>query len=314
MPLISEKTRIILKVFTPQRRKSDPRHALAEADRDLSGKTIVFTGGTDGIGRVAVTQLHEMGAHLVILGRSSQKGKALLDELSANGGSGTASFEACDLASLKSVKECAERILAAHVRIDVLVNCAGINAMSEALSEDGFGMNWSVNYLAPVLLTRLLLDRVRASAPARIINLTTDTAYLDVLDVEAMEASPDLGFVESYAASKLSFEMFSYDLAQELKGSGVTVNLQHPGYIRSNLLRNLSGAERVMQLVMRVMASPTEVGAQRIVRQVASSKLEDVTGVLIAEDDLKPHHAEIADAAKRERVRQLTDKLLGPWL
>lgn len=196
----------------------------------------------------------------------------------------------------------------------MLVNCAGVNAMTRTPTGDGFAMNWSVNYLAPVLLTRLLLDRLRASAPARIVNVTTDTAYLDHIDLDRMETAPDLGTADSYAASKLALEMFSFDLARDLEGAGVTVNLQHPGYIRSNLLRNLQGIERVMQGVMRVMASPTEVGADRIVRLVASSKLEKVTGALMAEDSPRPHHPDVGDAAKRERLQRITDKVLEPWL
>lgn len=114
MLLISEKTRIVLKLFTPQRRKPDPRLALPDDDRHLSGKTIVFTGGTDGIGRVAVSLLYEMGAHVVILGRDPKKGDAVLKDLAAGGGGGSAQFEACDLASLRSVKDCAERLRDSH--------------------------------------------------------------------------------------------------------------------------------------------------------------------------------------------------------
>ncbi|WP_207382961.1 SDR family NAD(P)-dependent oxidoreductase [Pseudaestuariivita atlantica] len=258
--------------------------------------------------------LHAMGANLVILGRDPAKGSVILKELDASGGSGTAQFEQCDLATMQSVKECAQRIRASVPRIDALVNCAGVNAMSTKPARDGFAMNWSVNYLAPVLLTRLLLDRVVSSAPARIVNLSTDTSYLDGLDLDEMEREPDLGLTESYAASKLALEMFSFDLAQELKGRGVTVNLQHPGYIRSNLLRNLTGAEKVMLGVMRIMASPPEVGADRIVRLVASSKFKDVTGVLFAEDEPRPHHPDVGDDAKRARLRRITDDALAPWL
>ncbi|WP_411819410.1 SDR family NAD(P)-dependent oxidoreductase [Hyphococcus formosus] len=311
---MNEKIRLLLKLFTPQRRKPDPRHAMPKADRDLSGKTIVFTGGTDGIGRVAVSMLYEMGASLVLLGRDTAKGESIVKDLAASDGRGTATFERCDLSSLQSVKECGDRILATQPQIDALVNCAGVNAMTDRLSQDGFATNWAVNYLAPVLLTRLLLGRLRASAPARIVNLTTDTAYLDRLDLDMMETDPTLGQKDSYAGSKLALEMFSVDLAHDLKSFGVTVNLQHPGYIRSNLLRNLRGIERVMQGLMRIMASPTEVGADRIVRQVASSAFAGVTGVIIAEDQQRPHHAEVGDTAKRERLARLTDKILALWL
>lgn len=313
MSLINEKTRILLKLFTPQRRSPDPRYAIPDEDRDLTGQTIVFTGGTDGIGRVAVGMLCEMGANIVVLGRDTVKGAGLVRELEAIGGRGSVSFELCDLTILQSVKDCAERILASHERIDTLVNCAGVNAMSQTSTGDGFARNWSVNYLSPVLLTRLLLDRMLSSKPSRIVNLTTDTAYLDRIDLDAMETAPDLGTKDSYAASKLALEMFSVDLAQEHEGSGLTVNLQHPGYIRSNLLRNLRGAERVMQGVMRIMASPTEVGADRIVRLVASSQFKGVTGVLMAEDGPRPHHADVGDDEKRKRLQKITDKVLAPW-
>jgi NAD(P)-dependent dehydrogenase (short-subunit alcohol dehydrogenase family) len=321
MPLISHKTRIILKLFTPQRRRPNPRLALADADKDLSGKVIIFTGGTDGIGRVAADMLHDMGAHIVLLGRQSDKSAAVVSAMKHRGGNGRVDFEPCDLTSLQSVKDCATRILAQHERIDVLVNCAGVNAMSPTPTGDGFAINWSVNYLAPVLLTRLLLERIQNTASARIVNLTTDTAYLDKLDLEAMDTEPDLGLADSYAASKLALEMFSVDLAEQLEGQidgqienpKVTVNLQHPGYIRSNLLRNLKGAERVMQGIMRVMASPTEVGADRIVRLVASSKLAGTTGMLFAEDVPSPHHPELSDSAKRLHLAQITDRILQPW-
>lgn len=311
MSATQEKLRLLLKLFTPQRRQPDPRYALPEADRDLTGRVIVFTGGTDGMGRVAVGMLSEMGADLIILGRSAEKGAALLADLAAQGGRGTARFERCDFTMLQDVAECAERIRASCPRIDALVNCAGVNAMRQTPTGDGFAPNWSVNYLAPMLLTRRLLDRLAAGA--RIVNLTTDTAYLDHLDIDLMETAPDLGFTESYAASKLALEIASVDLAERLQDAGITVNLQHPGYIRSNLLRHLRGPARLLQAVMRAMASPSEVGADRIVRLVASRALDTTTGALFAEDTRRPHHPDVADLSKRARLLRRTDQILSRW-
>ena len=311
MSFLSPKARIALKIFTPQRRRSDPRHELAAPDRDLTGKTIVFTGGTDGMGRVAVAALARMGAEIVVLGRDERKGEEVVREASAPG---SARFELCDLASLESVRDCAGWLLQTCARIDALVNCAGVNAMSDVLTADGFHRNWAVNCLAPVLLTRLLADRLKGSAPARVVNLTTDTAYLDQVDFQAIETEAAFPAKDSYAASKLALEMFSVDLAEALAREGVTVNLLHPGYIRTNLLRNLKGAERVMQGVMRVMASPSEVGADRIVRLVASSEFEGVSGVLLAEDDRGEVHVDAQDDAKRARMARRVDEALRPWL
>ncbi len=304
----------MINLFLPQRRKPDPRHALPKTDRDLSGKTIVLTGATDGMGRVAAGMLHEMGANLVLLGRKSSQGQMVIRELTERGGQGRVDFESCDLSSMDSVKACAERILATHERIDVLINCAEINATKQIITDDGFELNWAVNYFGPFLLTRLLLDRITASAPARIVNLTTNTAFLDRIDMDEIQAKPNFATSETYVESKLSMNMASIDLAQKREGAGVTVNYLHPGNIRSNLLRHLSGAEKLMGHVMRAMASPTEVGADRIVRLAISSEFEGATGTYLAEDIIRPAHPEAQITAKREQLARITKQALANWL
>ncbi|WP_184584273.1 SDR family NAD(P)-dependent oxidoreductase [uncultured Sulfitobacter sp.] len=314
MPLISDRTRITINLFLPQRRTPDPRHAIPQADRDLTGKTIVMTGGTDGIGRVAAGMLCDMGANLVLLGRRQAVGDRVIRELAATGGAGTVSFQVCDLASMDSVKACAERILAAHDRIDVLINGAGVNATRPTFTEDGFEMNWAVNYLAPILLTRLLADRITASAPARIVYLVTNLAFLDRINMDEIAAKPDFATSEAYVESKLSGSMFMIDLAQELESKGVTVNYLHPGNIRSNLLRDLTGAERIMGYVIRVAASPTEVGADRIVRLAASSEFDGITGAYLVEDTIRPAHPEAQNASLRKQLSRITERTLKNWL
>jgi len=314
MELINAKTRIMLNLFVPQRKKPNPRHAIPESDKNLSGKTIVFTGGTDGMGRVAVEMLYKMGAKVVLLGRSKTKGETVVRELTTAGGRGEVSFQVCDLASMRSIKDCSERILAEHSRIDVLVNCAGINLPKRIITGDGFETNWAINYLGPYLLTKLLLDRLRESASSRIVNLTTNTAFLDHIDFDDIQTKPDFDTSSTYTESKLSLNMFSIDLARRLEGTGVTVNYLYPGYIKSNLLSNLEGSEKIMQFFMRVMASPTEVGADRIVRLAVSSEYQGISGSYVAEDDIKPHHPEAQVAAKREQLMQISEKALTQWL
>lgn len=314
MSLISAKTRILLKMFYPQRKTPDPRHAIPEADKDLSGKTIVFTGGTNGIGRIASETLYQMGANLVLLSRSESVGAEVVAELVASGGRGSVSFLPCDLSSMSSVKVCAKRILAEHQRIDVLVNNAGIFLNKPTITADGFETNWAINYLGPYLLTQLLLERIKESAPSRIVNLTTDTEFLSQIDFDDIATKPDFDTGNPYAEAKLSMNMFSIDLARSLEGSGVTVNYLYPGYIRTNLLNKMEGAERIMAFFMRVMASPPEVGADRIVRLVVSSEFQGVNGVYVSEDDIKPHHAEAQSDAKRAQIKQITDKALSRWL
>ncbi|QIZ75773.1 SDR family NAD(P)-dependent oxidoreductase [Ferrimonas lipolytica] len=314
MALLSNKTRIMLNLFVPQRRKSDPRLALSAADSQLDGKTVVFTGGTDGIGREAVIRLHRLGAHVVILGRSEAKGQTLLAQLNQNGGNGQASFELCDLASMASVQDCVQRILSANSRIDVLVNCAGINMTQCVLTGDGFETNWAINYLGPVVLTELLLEPLKASTAGRIVNLTTNTEFIDRLDIDQIQSKPDFATNATYVESKLAMNNYSIELAQRLNSSGVTVNSLCPGYIKSNLLRYLSGTEKVMQSIMNLMASPTEVGADRIVRLVASSAFTGVSAEYVCEDKMKPHHPEAMNPSKRQAMQQLTQARLAHWL
>lgn len=314
MALINPRTRILLNLFTPQRKKPNPKHAIPETDKNLSGKTVVFTGGTDGIGRGAVEMLYGMGAHIVLLGRNKTKGENVIQELKSIGGKGNLSFQICDLASMQSVKDAAKSILAEHQQIDVLVNCAGINATTTTLTKDGFETNWAVNYLAPYLLTELLFDRIKASAPARIVNVTTNTDFIDQIDFDDLQKKPDFATTETYTESKLSLNMYSIDLAKRLEGTGVTANYLYPGYIKSNLLRHLEGGAKMMQFFMNVMASPTEVGADRIVRLAISSAFKGKNGVYVAEDDMKPAHQEAQLAAKRTQLKQITEKALSKWL
>ncbi len=294
--MANSKLGILVNLFLPQRRKPDSKHAIPEKDKNLEGKTIVFTGGTDGMGRVAVEMLYEMGAHVGDLGRNKL------------------GFQICDLASMDSVKNCAERILAEYSKIDVLINNAGINMTKPTFTSDDFETNWAVNYLGGYLLTKLLLPRIQQSSPSRIVNLTTNTAFIDHIDFDDIQSKPNFDTGDAYTQAKLSMNMFSIDLAKNLEGTGVTVNYLYPGYIKTNLLSNLEGPEKMMQFFMNVMASPTEVGADRIIRLAISSEYEGKTGVYVYEDKIKPPHKEAQIESKRNHLKKISEKALKKWL
>ncbi len=314
MSMVSPRTRIMLKFLVPQRRKPDRAHAIPERDRDLSGKTIVFTGGTDGLGRAAAAMLYEMGATLVLLARNETKGQAVVRALSAAGGRGSVELERCDLSSMPSVRDCAARVLAKYDHIDVLINCAGVHLRERTETTEGFEANWAVNYLGPFLLTSLLLGRMRASAPSRIVNLTTDTDWLDRFDFDDLQSERTFDATDAYTRGKLAMSMFTHHLGETLEGTGVTVNCLNPGFIRSNLLRDQEGLMALAAPVMRSLASPTVVGADRIVRLAASSEYRDVTGAFVFEDDIRSPHREAQDPAKRERLMQVSEAALSRWM
>lgn len=310
MASIFKKAQIALQVFVPQRKAPNPQFALKENEKSLKGKTIVFTGGTDGIGRCAVEMLCSMGADVVLLTRGVAKGEEVATYINRQG-KGVVTIEQCDLSSMDSVKSCAERILSRYSNINTLVNCAGVNMLGVIkYTPDNIETTWAINYFAPVLLTRLLAPIVSE----RIVNLTTDTLFIDSIDYEYISTHSDFNTKAPYFDSKLSLNMFTIDIAEELKPKGVTVNAMLPGYIKSNLLRDLKGAAKVMQSLMNIMASPTEVGADRVVRLVAAERFSKDTGLYMWEDKIEPFHPEALKPDRRKIISDATYKFLSKWL
>ena len=314
MALISDKTSILLNLFLPQRKTPNLKHAIPEKDKNLKGKTIVFTGGTDGMGRVAIDMLYKMGAHIVLLGRNQERGNEIINALKNTEGNGSASFQVCDLSSMDSVKSCANSILNDYEKIDILVNCAGVNKPNKVITKDGFELHWAVNYLGLYLLTNLLLEPLKKPGHARIVNLVTNIAFVEKIDFKEIESKLDFATDEPYTESKIALSMFSIELAEQLKNEGITVNYLHPGNIKSSLLRHLTGMEKMMARIIVRMASPTEVGADRVVRLAISSAFDNITGTYLAEDTIKPPHKEAQIESKRKHIEQITRKALAKWL
>ena len=287
------------------------RRAVTTVRRDLAGMTAVFTGGTDGMGRIAAMQLVEMKASVYLLGRDPEKTARTVEALNRLAGEERAFAVACDLASLASVRACAATLLEACPRIDLLVNCAGINTRRRQVTEDGHEMHWAVNYLGPFLLTALLLGRIRASAPARIVNLSSAMARFGRLHFDDLQLTRGWSTLAAYGQAKLATNMATVALARRLKGTGVTVNVLNPGFIRTALLRDLKGAMRAWQLIMRWLASPPEVGAERILRVALAPEYDGVSGRFVDEDELRPADENPPDEDAIERLWALSEQAAG---
>jgi NAD(P)-dependent dehydrogenase (short-subunit alcohol dehydrogenase family) len=255
-------------------------------NQDLTGKMVVFTGGTDGMGRAALNRFVEMGADICLLGRNPQKTKRVADELLLEGKGGQVSIVECDLGSLEQVRRAAREVLERCQRIDYLINCAGINASTRQLTPDGYEMNFVVNYLGPFLLTELLLERTKTTPDARILHLTSATQEVADLKFDDLQSEKKWSMLSSYAQAKLCMIMHGRDLATRLEGSGVTVNSLNPGYIQTNLSRYSKGMEGLFTKLFGGLAAPTWVGAERIVAAVLEDKYQNVSGKFIYEDML----------------------------
>jgi NAD(P)-dependent dehydrogenase (short-subunit alcohol dehydrogenase family) len=262
-------------------------------------ETIVITGATDGLGKGLATELAPSGARLILHGRNEEKGRALLEELQPNA-SGELVWRRADLSSLDEVRDLADA-LGEEERIDVLVNNAGIGtAGPREESADGYELTFAVNYLAPFLLTRQLLPLIQRSAPARIVNVSS--AGQAPIDFEEVMLESDYSGTQAYCQSKLALVMLTFDLAEELEGTGVTANCLHPGtYMPTNMV-NRAGIDPV---------TPLEDGVAATLRLINSPEVDGVNGHYFDGTSESAPHPQAEDPEVRRRLRELSAELTG---
>jgi NAD(P)-dependent dehydrogenase (short-subunit alcohol dehydrogenase family) len=272
-------------------------------------RTIVITGATDGLGKGLASELARSGARLILHGRNEEKGQAVLEELrqhqTGRAGArprinGELEWRRADLSSLDEVRELADSLLDED-RIDVLVNNAGIGtAGGREESADGYELTFAVNYLAPFLLTRRLLPMIERSAPSRIVNVTSaGQAPIDFDDV-MLERSYSGG--QAYFQSKLALVMLTFDLAEELEGSGVTANCLHPGtYMPTNMVLG-AGIDPV---------TPLEDGIAATMRLISSPEVDGVNGHYFDGTRESAPLPQAEDPEARRRLRELSADLTG---
>ena len=269
----------------------------------MDGKTVLITGSTDGVGRYVATRLAAAGAKVLVHGRDAARAKMLMDEIKRAGGVEPAFYQA-DLSSLAETRRLAEAVLADHGRLDVFISNAGIGSQNEGparqTSKDGHELRFAVNYLAGFLLARLLLPLLKASAPSRIVNVASLGQHpIDFDDV--MIASGYSGS-RAYAQSKLSQIMFTIDLAEELKGSGVTVNSLHPATYMNTTMVRAGGITPI---------STVEQGGEAILHLVTGDDVANKSGLFFNGMHEARANPQAYDAAARKRLRTLSLELAG---
>lgn len=246
----------------------------------LEGRTALVTGATSGIGRVAAKALAGLGAELFLVARSRERGEATLAEIRERAGSERVSLLYGDLASQRAVREVAERFLAAERPLHLLVNNAGVLMRRRRETEDGVETTLAVNHLAPFLLTSLLMERLRESAPARVVTVASGAHRWaeDGLDFDDFEGRAHYRPMQQYGRSKLANILFTRELARRLEGSGVTANALHPGFVGTRFAMNNGLLATVAMTLVRPFARTPEQGADTLVYLCAAPELEGVTG------------------------------------
>jgi NAD(P)-dependent dehydrogenase (short-subunit alcohol dehydrogenase family) len=249
---------------------------------DMKGKITLVTGATSGIGKEIARGLARMGATVIIGARSEERGKATQEEIAKDTGNSAVSTMIVDVASVKSMRAFAAAFLAKHDKLHVLMNNAGAWFSDMRQSPDGYELCFATNVLGPYLLGSLLEPALRAAAPSRVINVASDFASdYDATDVEWKRRKYD-GF-KQYAATKQAIRMLTFGHAARLQGSGVTVNTAAPGFVRTELNQNASGAMAFfINVSAKLFALTPEKGADTLLWTAVAPELATTTGKFFA--------------------------------
>jgi NAD(P)-dependent dehydrogenase (short-subunit alcohol dehydrogenase family) len=268
--------------------------------KPINRQTILITGATDGIGKLAALTLAGQQARLLVHGRNKDKVARVVAELTEASANPKIEGFTADLSSLMQVSGLAEEVLAANPGLDVLINNAGVGTADAGLSADGYELRFAVNYLAPFLLTQLLLPGLRKSAPARIVNVSS--AGQHPIDFNDVMLENDFDGMRAYCQSKLALIMFTIDLAAQVKPDQITVNCLHPGtYLDTNMVRRAG---------VTPWGEP-QSGADAEVFLAVSSDVEDITGKYFNVKTEARANAQAYDATARKTLWDLSLRLTG---
>lgn len=266
--------------------------------KPINEQTILITGSTDGIGKLAALALAKQQANVLIHGRDKAKLQRVVKELKAASGNDKIQGLLADFASLEQVRRLAREVLQTDAGLDVLINNAGAGTADERYSRDGHELRFAVNYLAPFLLTRLLIPALKKHAPARIVNVSSAGQYPVDFDDVMLEKSFDS--MRAYCQSKLALIMFTFDLADELRNANVTANALHPGtYLDTNMVRRSKTTP---------LGRP-ESGAEAEVFLAVSSVMEGVTGKYFNVKTEARADPQAYDQPARKQLRELSLRL-----
>lgn len=298
-------TVLTLIVLTPLLVRAQPADDNASSERvNLSGRTALVTGSTDGLGREVALRLAGLGATVIVHGRNVDRGEQVVAEI--EGGGGHAVFYRADLGSLAEVAALAETVRANHARLDLLINNAGIwtdGVDERRTSSDGHELVFAVNYLSHFLLSHALVPLLEQSAPARVVSVASTAQQ--AIDFDNVMLTEDFSATRAYSQSKLAQIMFTLDLAEALRGSGISVNTLHPATLMdTNMVREAGVGAR----------STVEEGADAVMRLAVAPELEGETGLYFNGLTRARARDQAYDREARAKLRELSLALTDTYL
>ncbi|MFC1619276.1 SDR family oxidoreductase [Candidatus Neomarinimicrobiota bacterium] len=278
----------------------------------MHGKVCLITGANRGVGKATTLALASMGATVVMVARDPALGTAARDEIIRTAGNQSVELLVADLASLEAVRQLAADFRERHSQLHVLINNAGLTKRHHVLTEDGFETTFAVNHLAPFLLTNLLLDLMKAGAPARIINVSSMVHKWGRINSGDLQSEQHYNMHIAYNQSKLANVLFTYELARRLEGSGITANVVHPGMVASDFAREYTGFIGFMaQKGWRPFMKSPEKGAATSVYLASAPEVEGVTGKYFANSREKKSSRTSSNVALAGRLWETSEQLTG---
>src|SRR5918994_1886153 len=255
------------------------RHETEKHGGAKDEKVCLITGATSGIGKATAMGLANMGASVVMVGRDRGRGEAALAEIRDKSANASVNLMLADLSSQEEIRRLAHEFKEAYPRLDVLINDAGLFRSERITTADGLEMTFAVNHLTYFLLTNLLLDVLKASAPSRIINVASADHSNGAIDFDDLQGEKGYKGAKAYSQSKLANVLFTYELARRLERTGVTANCLHPGAgIRTNFGSGVSGVFGFMVRALRPLMKSPEKGAETSIYLASSPEVEGLSG------------------------------------
>ncbi len=277
----------------------------------MNGKTILVTGATNGIGLVTARELAAMGTKTVIVSRNPQRCAQVVEQIKQETGNPQVEYIAADLSNRAGVHKAAHEFKKRHTHLHVLLNNAGALFLSRQLSEDNLEMTFALNHLNYFLLTILLLDTIKASGPARIVNVSSDGHKSGKMNFDDLQMEKGYNGLDAYYQSKLANILFTYELARKLEGTRVSANALNPGFIRTGFAKNNGWLAKLgMGLLAPIQRDPKE-GAQTSVYLASSAEVDGVTGKYFKDSKAAPSSPASYNRAAAERLWQVSLEMIA---
>ncbi len=278
----------------------------------MTGKTVLVTGATGGIGKIAALELARQGAHVALVARNQAKGQTVLEEIKKATGNTNLELYLADLSSMADIRKLASEFKSKHASLDALVNNAGAFYNERKLSADGLELTFALNHVAYFLLTNLLLDTLKAAPKARVVSVSSAAHTSGKINFDNLQGEQKFNGWQAYSDSKLENVLFTIELARRLEGSNVTANCLHPGFVKTAFGSGNTGfVASLLSLAQNLVAITPEAGADTIIYLASSADVDGVTGKYFEKRKVKASSPASLDQSTQKKLWDASAKLTG---